>query len=63
MQVDTIKGLIDLKDLKVIDETVVNGNTRVTVTKWYLGDELVRQDLLGNILSGIAVGVEQGNIE
>lgn len=63
MQVQTNKGLIDIEKLQVIDETSINNTMRVTVTKWLLDGELVRQDLYGNILSGIGISAEQGNIE
>ena len=63
MQVDTNKGLIDLEKLEVIDEIEVKNNMRVTVTKWLLDGELVRQDLYGNVLSGMQMGNNQGNIE
>lgn len=63
MKVQTNKGLIDIEKLQVIDETSINKTMRVTVTKWLLDGELVRQDLYGNVLSGIAITAQQGNIE
>jgi hypothetical protein len=63
MQVFTNKGYIDQDKLTVVDEPAqIYGNNRVIVTKWYLDGELVRQDLLGNILSGIAINGEQQDI-
>ena len=62
MQVDTIKGLIDLDKLVVTDITTVSGNIRVTATEWHLDGELVRRDVLGNVLSGISATGEQATI-
>jgi hypothetical protein len=63
MQVFTNVGYVDQEKLTVVDEPAqIFGNNRVIVTKWFLDGTLVRQDLMGNILSGIAAIGEQENI-
>jgi hypothetical protein len=62
MQVETTKGLIDIDKLEIKDITTVTNNMRVTATEWRLGGELVRRDLMGNVLSGIVANGTQQDI-
>jgi hypothetical protein len=62
MQVETTKGLVDIDKLDVKDITTVTSNVRVTATEWRLDGELVRRDIIGNILSGIVANGYQQDI-
>jgi hypothetical protein len=58
----TTKGLLPREMLTVKDIVSDEANARVIATEWYLGDELVRRDVNVNILAGLAVAGEQGNM-
>ena len=62
MLVQTAKGLIEMEKLVVNQSLTTEDNAMVTVTEWYLGDELVRRDVHVNILRSVPVFSEQGEV-
>jgi len=44
MKVLTTEGMIERDELQVVTTIEEDGNSRVTVTEWYLGDKCVRRD-------------------
>jgi hypothetical protein len=62
MLVHTTHGLLERGLLTTKDIVTDEENARVTATEWYLGDELVRRDVHVNILRGLSVTGEQGEV-
>lgn len=60
MQVFTTKGLIERELLTVADTVIEEGDSRITITEWRLGDEVVRRDGHINLLRPQIVGVTDG---
>ena len=60
MDILTKNGLIDRSLLHVYDIITEEENARVTATEWYLEGELVRRDVMVNILRGIELNSQQG---
>jgi hypothetical protein len=62
MNVYTTKGLIDSSLLRVEDEAEMAGDCRVLKTRWYLGEELVRQDVWASVLAPHEMAAQQGSV-
>lgn len=62
MLIHTTKGLVERNLLEVKDITTEEENARVTATEWYMGDELVRRDVNVNILRGLSINTDQGEL-
>jgi hypothetical protein len=62
VMVFTKDGLKPRKDLVVKDIIQEHENARVIVTQWFLGEELVRQDVYANMLRQPQMQAEQGNL-
>lgn len=60
MQVFTTKGLVDRDLLEVKDHITEEDNARVLATEWYLDGELVRRDVVVNVLRPPAVDATNG---
>ena len=59
MKVQTIKGLIDINELKAEDFVMVEDNARIVATEWRHDGELVRRDVNVNILRGLELTSKQ----
>lgn len=62
MLVHTTHGLLERDLLTVSDIVSDEENARVTATEWRLGDELVRRDVHVNLLRGLPLSGEQGQV-
>lgn len=60
--VHTTHGLVERERLRVEDVTTEEESGRKTLTQWFMGEELVRQDVYLNLYHGLTMGQEQGNI-
>ena len=61
MLVQTIKGDIDHEQLRAVDRIWFEGNARNIHTQWFLGDELVREDGIAQVLRTQPIsGQQQG---
>lgn len=58
--VHTTHGLVPRTALKVEDSVYEDEKARYVQTKWYLGDELVRQDAWVNLKQGLTSQAEGG---
>ena len=62
MKVLTIKGLVDLSELRVKDVVEIGDNHRKIFSQYWLGDELVRQSVFVDVLRPLEAGVTEGQI-